>query len=457
MAEARTMPYAPEAEAALLGTMMVYGGAARTAFESGLVEDQFYLSAHQCICHALFSLYQEGKGTDLAAAATRLQDENELDHVGGLSYLTSLTNAAVTSANTRDYVQIIQDKALVRRMIETADQISKDGLGGVEDINDYLDGCEKAVLDVSRRRRTSEFQTSAQVISSVMEQIRKMSDNHSDITGLKTGFADFDHLTHGLQAGDLDILAARPSMGKTAVMLNFALNVASYQRDKAVAVFSLEMSAEQLGMRLLSAASHVPGDLIKTGRLEDGDNWQLVSAAAQRLQKLKLYIDDTPGTRVADIFSKCRRLQQQEGLSLVLVDYIQLISGSRGQTNDYNRQQEVSEISRSLKSLARELNVPVIALSQLSRAVESRENKRPMLSDLRESGAIEQDADIVMMLYRDSYYNDAAKLEADKTGSEPLELNIAKHRNGATRMIKLMFEPRTNALMNIAHESGPQG
>ena len=444
------LPSAVEAEASLLGTMMLYDNAAKTAIEMGLNEDDFFVEANRRIFHALLSLYQDGTIIDLTSAATRLKDQGELDRVGGLAYLTQLTDASVTSSNTREYVHQIQDKALIRKMIAATEEIARKGLEeGQPDIDAYLDAAEKAVLDVSRNRRTSEFKTAPEIMNNVLEQIKLRSENHSVVTGLKTGFREFDKMTHGLQNGDLDILAARPSMGKTAVMLNFALNAAAYAPQKAVAIFSLEMSADQLGMRLLSAKSRVAGDKLKTGDLGKDDDWQRVSDAAQQLKRSKIFID-TPGSKVPQIFSKCRRLQQQEGLSLVLIDYIQLITGSRA-TNDVSRQQEVSDISRALKALARELNVPVIALSQLSRAVEQRENKRPMLSDLRESGAIEQDADIVLMLYRDSYYNPAAKDEADKNGSEPLEINIAKHRNGATGKFNLMFEASTNALMNIEY------
>ena len=445
------LPSAVEAEASLLGTMMLYDNAAKTAIEMGLNEDDFFVEANRRIFHALLSLYQDGTIIDLTSAATRLKDQGELDRVGGLAYLTQLTDASVTSSNTREYVHQIQYKALIRKMIAATEEIARKGLEeGQPDIDAYLDAAEKAVLDVSRNRRTSEFKTAPEIMNNVLEQIKLRSENHSVVTGLKTGFREFDKMTHGLQNGDLDILAARPSMGKTAVMLNFALNAAAYAPQKAVAIFSLEMSADQLGMRLLSAKSRVAGDKLKTGDLGKDDDWQRVSDAAQQLKRSKIFIDDTPGSKVPQIFSKCRRLQQQEGLSLVLIDYIQLITGSRA-TNDVSRQQEVSDISRALKALARELNVPVIALSQLSRAVEQRENKRPMLSDLRESGAIEQDADIVLMLYRDSYYNPAAKDEADKNGSEPLEINIAKHRNGATGKFNLMFEASTNALMNIEY------
>ncbi|MBQ6489383.1 MAG: replicative DNA helicase [Solobacterium sp.] len=442
------LPSAPEAEASLLGTMMVYPNAARTGMEEGLSEDDFFVDVNRRIFTAVSSLYHEGSPVDLTTVSTRLKDLGQLELVGGFAYLTSLTDAAVTSHNTKHYVALIHDKAVLRKLIEAAQTIVEEGTSGQADINEYLDQSEKAILDVSRSRRVSEFKGSPELMTSVLDMIQKMSDNHSDITGLKTGFRDLDHVTHGLQKGDLIILAARPSMGKTAVALNLALNVALYQPKQAVAIFSLEMAAEQLAMRLLSARSRVAGDKLKTGYLTN-EEWNRVNEAAGELKMLKLYVDDTPGIKTTDIFSKCRRLQAEQGLSLVLIDYIQLITGNSSGRNEVNRQQEVSEISRNLKALARELGVPVIALSQLSRLVEQRENKHPQLSDLRESGAIEQDADIVMMLYRESYYNQEMKDNLDPDASEPLEINIAKHRNGATRRINVAFEASTNALMNI--------
>lgn len=443
----RQMPSAPEAEASLLGTMMVYHDAARTAMEEGIREDDFYTDANRRIFNAMVSLYNQGSPIDMTTVYTRLQDMNLLEQAGGIEYLTRISDAAVTSANTKSYVKMIHNKSITRQMITAAESIVNDGFEGGEDIDAYLDASEKAILDVSRNRKAGEFKTPQELVSSVLENIRQMSENHSEITGLKTGFRELDNTIHGLQRGDMIVVAARPSMGKTAVSLNLALNVALYNKPGAVAIFSLEMAAEQLETRLLGARSHVHLEFLKTGRLNN-DQWNAVNEAASDLAQSEIYIDDTPGIKMSEIFSKCRRLQADRGLNLVLIDYIQLISGSGGKSSE-SRQQEVSEISRNLKALARELKVPVIALSQLSRTVEQRENKRPMLSDLRESGAIEQDADIVMMLYRESYYDEAAKEEADKTGSERLEINIAKHRNGAVRKVYLAFEAPTNALYNI--------
>ena len=444
---ARVLPSAPEAEATLLGNMMVYPAAARIAMEEGLSEEDFFAEANRRIFLAIDSLYKQGSVIDLTTVVTRLSDMDLLDKCGGLPYLTDLSDAAVTSANVKSYVAMVHDKAVIRKMIEATEKMAEEGYSGQTDINEYLDACEKAVLEISRNRRTSEFRNSPELMTEVLENIQKMSDNRTDITGLKTGFNDFDHTLHGLQKGDLIVLAARPAMGKTAVALNMAMNVAAYQPRGAVAIFSLEMAAEQLAMRLLSAKSHIPGDKIRTGRLDDSD-WSRLNEAAGELKMSNIYIDDTSMIKVPEIFSKCRRLKADVGLNLILIDYIQLITGS-GSRNE-NRQQEISEISRSLKALARELEVPVIALSQLSRSVEQRDNKHPMLSDLRESGAIEQDADIVLMLYREAYYDEAIREQAQKEGNERLEINIAKHRNGATRKVYLAFENTTNALYNIA-------
>lgn len=446
----RQLPSAPEAEASLLGTMLVYPSSTRIAMEEGLSEEDFFVEANRKIFAVASELYNSGEQIDITTVFTRLNDKNLLNETGGIEYLTKLSDAAVTSYNTKSYVELIRDKAIARKMIEAAEKISEDGFENSSDIDEYLDESERLILDISRNRKTAEFRSPTDVMNAVMQQVQMMSENRSDITGYKTGFVELDHTLHGFQKGDLVILAARPAMGKTAVALNLAMNVANYNPSGAVAIFSLEMPAEQLGMRLLSARSHVAGDKIKTGRLGNED-WNAVNEAAADLSKLPVYIDDTSTIKIPEIFSKCRRLQAEHGLNLVLIDYIQLITGSSKRSSE-SRQQEVSDISRSLKGLARELKVPVIALSQLSRTVEQRENKRPMLSDLRESGAIEQDADIVMMLYRDAYYNEESKEKANETGSERLEINIAKHRNGATRTVNVAFEGATNALYNIQND-----
>lgn len=443
----KELPSALEAEASLLGTMMVYPNSARLAIEEGLDQDDFFSEANRNIFIAASELYREGTPIDFTTVSTRLEDKNQLDKSGGISYLTDLLEASVTSANTKNYVNLIRDKALMRSMIETAEKIAQEGFDGQPNVDEYLDKAEKAVLEVSHNRRAGEFKSTPSLMTTVLDNIHKMAESKSDVTGIKTGFVELDRTLHGLQRGDLIIIAARPSMGKTAVALNVAMNVAMYQPDQAVAIFSLEMGAESLATRLLSAKSQIMADKMKSGRLSDTD-WNQLNEAAGELRAAKIYIDDNAVCKVSDIAAKARRLQAEQGLSMIMVDYIQLVTGDR--RGGENRQQEVSDISRGMKSVARELNVPVVALSQLSRSVEQRENKRPMLSDLRESGAIEQDADVVMMLYRDSYYNETAKQEADQNNSEMLEINIAKHRNGATRRINLAFQANTNALYNVS-------
>lgn len=450
MKQDRQLPSAPEAEASLLGTMMVYPGSARLAIEEGLMPDDFFIEANRNIYSAAYNLYREGSPIDLTTVSTRLGDLNLLERSGGVTYLAELLDASVTSYNTKNYVNMIREKALMRKMIDAAEKIIDEGMNGQPDVDEYLDASEKAIMEVSHNRHGGEFVSTPVLMNAVLANIHKMADAHSNVTGMKTGYDALDNTLHGFQPGDLIIIAARPSMGKTAVSLNLAMNVAMYQPEQAVAIFSLEMGAESLGMRLLSAKSQIRADALKTGQLSDTD-WNRVNEAAGELRAAKIYIDDNPMCKVADIASKARRLQAEQGLSLIMIDYIQLITGDRKSSGE-NRQQEVSDISRGLKNVARELGVPVIALSQLSRSVEQRENKHPLLSDLRESGAIEQDADVVMMLYRDSYYNEAAKEEAERTNNESLEINIAKHRNGATRKIYLAFQANTNSIFNISNQ-----
>lgn len=447
----RQMPSSLESEQSLLGTMLVYANSVSTAIEAGLNSSDFYLDGHRKIYSAIFDLQSEGKPVDMTTVTNRLNENKCLPQVGGIEYLMQLCDSAVTSANTKTYVEIIQNKAFMRNLIETSQMIAEEGLDGQSDVDDFLDSAEKRILSVTRTRRTSEFRTGAEVINSVLENIQKMSDNHSSITGVATGFKDLDRLTHGFQSGDLIILAARPSMGKTAFALNLGMNIAQLEPKKAIALFSLEMPAEQLISRILSAKSTVMGDHLKTGYLSTGE-WNQLSEAVTELKGTKIFIDDTPGVRVSEVFSKCRKLQSEHGLSCIIIDYIQLLSGS-GKTGD-NRQQEVSEISRNLKALARELKIPLIALSQLSRGVEARTDKRPMMSDLRESGALEQDADIIMLMFRESYYDDEKKEEAIKNGIETVEVDVAKHRNGATRRIDVAFKADINAFYNI--DKNPQ-
>ena len=434
--EMKILPSAVEAEESLLGTIMVYPSSARIAIESGLTEEDFYSDVNRQIFEAILNMFQTGIDIDLTSVITYLRDANKLDKVGGTEYLARLSKAAVTSANTKSYVTLIQDKALMR---------------GQPNVIDFLDDAEAKILKVSRDRRTKELESSAEVFKKVSDTIALREEKKSNITGIKSGFRDFDNITHGLQKGDLLILAARPSMGKSALALNFALQVAQHNRDAgAIAIFSLEMPTESLGFRLLSAKSRIDGGKLQTGRLRQ-DEKNAVNEAIVDLSKMKFYMDEQSNITVNEIFSKCRRLKNEHGLAFIIIDYIQLVSpGAHSKSG--TREQEVSEISRNLKALARELEVPVLALSQLSRGVESRDDKRPRLSDLRESGAIEQDADIVMLMYRESYYNEQAKELAKQNNIESIEINIAKHRHGEIGRFELAFEQSTNAFLNYAPE-----
>ncbi|NLC96790.1 MAG: replicative DNA helicase [Erysipelotrichaceae bacterium] len=451
----KTLPNAIDAEQSLLGTIMVYPNAARISIESGMISDYFFLDSHQKIYNIVTDLYNEGKPIDITTVSTRLNDLNLLTLVGGLDYLMNLSDTAVSSYNTKTYVELIQNKAFMRNMIDACNIIIDSGMDGQTDIDDYLDTAEKLVLDVSRNRRATEFRSSSTLVGEVIETIKKRADNRSNVTGIKTGFTDLDNVTHGFQRGDLIILAARPAMGKTAVALNLMTKIAQYQNDQAVAIFSLEMPAEHLIQRMLASKSTVSGGKIATGSLSNTE-WSKLSEAAQELKNTNIYIDDSPIIKVSEIFSKCRKLQTEKGLSAIMIDYIQLLSGSGSGSSKENRQQEVSEISRNLKALARELKVPVIALSQLSRGVESRSDKKPMISDLRESGSIEQDADIVMLLFREKYYKkEDGEIEGkeDPMEVQPLDVDIAKHRNGATKVIRFAFQPATSAIYTSDSES----
>jgi len=445
----RQLPSSIEAEQAILGAVLVYEDAIKTVVEIGLEPEDFFLDANRRIYQVMLAIFEQSKAVDMTILTTRLVDQSMLARVGGEEYLWVLLDTATSPANLKHYVSLIQDKARLRLLHETASKIATESIDGQTDLDEVLDEAERRILDVTRSRRTSEFKKSTDIITDVMARIAMMSENKSSVTGMKTGYREMDNITAGLQPGDLIILAARPSMGKTAFALNIGMQVA-HLNQLPVAIFSLEMPAEQLMMRMLSAKSRINGSSLRTGYLEGNDHLSLTEAAND-LRQTPIYIDDTPGVRVTEIFSKCRKLQTEHGLGAVIIDYIQLIVGSR---RSENRQQEVSEISRMLKGLARELKVPVIALSQLSRAVESRTDKRPMLSDLRESGAIEQDADIVMFLYRDEYYErfkaeDGNEKPVEDGESETVEINIAKHRNGATKKIELSFQRNINAFYEI--------
>lgn len=437
----RILPHSLDAEKALLGASLMYPFALKNASELGLLSEDFFLDAHRIIYNAMVDIVEAGKMVDGTSLIARLTDLAMLNRVGGADYIMELADNSVSSANIKYYIEIIQDKAYMRNLILTAQKIAESGFHGAEAIDDVMDEAEKQILHVTRTRRTSDFKDTKETVAAVMDNITRMSEQKSNITGIKTSFSALDNTTNGLQRGDLIILAARPSMGKTAFAINLAIQVARHNQ-LPVAIFSLEMPAEQLIMRMLSAAARVEGNKLRSGYLNN-TQWNALNEAAVELRNLPIYIDDTPSAKVGEIFSKCRKLSSEKGLGMIVIDYIQLISAAK---SSENRQQEVSEISRNLKALARELKVPVIALSQLSRLVERREDKRPMLSDLRESGALEQDADLVWFLYRDDYY----QKENTEGTQEKVEVDIAKHRNGPTRKIELAFDRNINKFYNYA-------
>ena len=427
--------------------MLVYPDATRTALDAGLEADDFFFENNRVVFNAIKELDELSKEITSASVRNRLNDKGEFDKVGGNQYLANLERASTSIYDIIEYFEILRDKSMMRKMIRAAEKIVSEGYQGKGDISEFLDESERAVLGVTRSRRTDEFIDSISLVDNTLKKIRLLSENKSDITGIKTGLIEMDRVLHGLQRGSLNILAARPSMGKTAVALNIAVNVAAYQPKGAVAVFSLEQPAEQIAMRILSTCSRINNTKITTGQGMREEDWNRLYEAAARLKASNnIYLSESPIQKMSDIFSKCRRLQAEIGLSLIVVDYIGLLSGGRGNST----QEIIADYSRNLKALARELNVPVLALSQLSRRVEERPDKRPMLSDLRDSGAIEQDADVVMLLYRESYYNKELKEEANNKGQEKLEINIAKNRNGMTKTFEVVFENHTSAIFNIA-------
>ena len=431
----RILPHSTDAEKAVLGALMQFSNSMRDAMDQGLQPTDFFVENHARIFEAMLDLYNANQVVDIRTVTTKLEDKRLLNGLGGPEYLFDLTEHAVSSSNVKYHIDLIQDKAHQRRLYETARKIVEEAADPEADLDDLLSDSEKALLDVTRNRKTTDFRQGAEVADSVYNHVRELSVRKTSITGLTTGFKEFDKITNGLQKGDLIILAARPAVGKTAFALNLGLQC-SKRNDATVALFSLEMPAEQLMTRMLSCESRVSNNVLKTGKLSE-DDWSKLNQGTNTLKACKMFIDDSSTIKVNEIFAKCRKLKADKGLDLVIIDYLQLISG-RGRASD-NRQVEVAEISRSLKQLAREVDCPVIALSQLSRSVEQRTDKTPMLSDLRESGSIEQDADIVIFLDRADYYNHGKKSEKSEgtnepTSSEdfvPARVIFAKHRNGA--------------------------
>ncbi len=438
----KVMPQKIDAEQSVLGAMFLSKNALEKAVES-LNKDMFYLDSHKKIFEVMKNLDDKKIPIDITTVTNALEEKNLLNQVGGVAYLTELVNIVPTAANVEQYIKIIEDKYLRRNLIEAGTEITSLGFSSPDDIGDVLDEAEKKIFDVVKNRRGSEFKTIQDVLFKAQADLEKLSSMKNEITGVPTGYYDIDKLTSGFHENELIIIAARPAMGKTAFALNMAVNMA-INAKKSVALFNMEMGAEQLITRMLSSVGQIESSKLRTGKLEHND-WKRVNEAISRLADTKIFIDDTPGMTVSEMRAKCRRLANSEdGLDIVIIDYLQLISGSARYAGQ--RQQEVSEISRSLKTMAMELNIPVVALAQLSRSVEGREDKRPLLSDLRESGSIEQDADIVAFLYRDDYYNKESAIDEDTSKSEFI---IAKHRNGPTATVNMIFKRNTGSFFNM--------
>ncbi|MGE6379666.1 replicative DNA helicase [Peribacillus muralis] len=434
----RIPPQNVEAEQAVLGAIFLEPSSLTVTSEV-LIPEDFYRSSHQKIFNVMINLNDEGKAVDLITVTEELAATKNLEEVGGVSYLSELAGSVPTAANVEYYARIVEEKSLLRRLIRTATNIAQEGYSREDEVEELLGEAEKTIMEVAQRKNSGSFQNIKDVLVATYDNIEILTNRKGDVTGIPTGFAELDRMTAGFQRNDLIIVGARPSVGKTAFALNIAQNVAT-KTEENVAIFSLEMGAEQLVMRMLCAEGNINAQNLRTGSLTDED-WRKLTMAMGSLSNAGIYIDDTPGVRIGEIRSKCRRLKQEHGLGMILIDYLQLIQGD-GRSGD-NRQQEVSEISRSLKALARELKVPVIALSQLSRGVEQRQDKRPMMSDIRESGSIEQDADIVAFLYRDDYY------DKESENKNIIEIIIAKQRNGPVGTVSLAFVKEYNKFVNL--------
>ena len=438
----RVMPHSIEAEQSVVGAMLMDKDAILTASEIISGQD-FYQTSYGVIFDSMVELFNEGKPVDLITLQARLKEKDVPPEIASLEFVRDLVTAVPTSANVKYYAEIVYEKAMMRKLIKINDEISNTCYAGKESLPAVLEYTEKAVFDLLQKRNTGDEVPIKQVVLNALDRIEKASKSKGTVTGIPTGFIDLDYKLSGLQPSDLILVAARPSMGKTAFVLNIAQYVA-FKKDKGVAVFSLEMSKEQLVNRLFSLESQVDAQALRTGNLKDSD-WEKLIEGAGIIGKSELVIDDTPGISVSELRSKCRKYKLEHDIQLIIIDYLQLMTGSVGKRSE-SRQQEISEISRSLKALARELNVPVIALSQLSRAVESRPDKRPMLSDLRESGAIEQDADVVMFIYRDEYYN------KDSEYKKQAEIIIAKQRNGPVGTVNLAWLGEYTKFANLSRQ-----
>ena len=438
----RVMPHSIEAEQSVVGAMLMDKDAITTAGEI-ISGDDFYQASYGVIFDSMIELFNEGKPVDLITLQERLKEKDVPAEIASLEFVRDLVTAVPTSANVKYYAQIVADKSVMRKMIKLNEEIENMCYVGKEPLESIMEQTEKSMFQLLQRRTTGEYVPIKQVVLNALDKIEKASKSKGTVTGIPTGFIDLDYKLSGFQPSDFILIAARPSMGKTAFVLNIAQYMA-FKKNKAVAIFSLEMSKEQLVNRLFSLESQVDAQSLRTGNMKDSD-WEKLIEGAGVIGQSKLIIDDTPGISISELRSKCRKYKLEHGLDIIIIDYLQLMTGSVGKSSE-SRQQEVSDISRQLKGLARELNVPVVSLSQLSRAVESRPDKRPMLSDLRESGAIEQDADVVMFIYRGEYYN------KDSEFKKQAEIIIAKQRNGPVGTVNLAWLGEYTKFANLSRQ-----
>ena len=448
----KIMPQAIEIEQCVLGAMFLSDQAVKKCVEN-LTPDVFFLDAHRKIFEVMQNLSEQNIMIDAPLVIAELEKRGILDSVGGTEYLTVILNSVISSSNIDEHIKIVNEKAILRRLIDVSSSIIDNAYDGDTELSDVLENAETKILNVVKTRKGSEFKSIQDVLNRTVEQINRIVDNKGEVTGLSTGFTDLDKLTTGFHPHELIIIAARPAMGKTAFALNLATNIAQ-STTKTVALFNMEMGAEQLAMRMIAAEGELDQGKLKRGELDKND-FNKIDEAVARLGNTNLVIDDTSGMTIGEIKAKCRRLASSEnGLGIVIIDYLTLIMGSTKYQG--NRQQEVSEISRSLKTMAMELDIPVVALAQLSRNVEQRDDKRPMLSDLRESGSIEQDADIVAFLYRDDYYQ-LKKGQEETSDISQSEFIVAKHRSGPTDTINLLFKRNISKFVSIVKKETENG
>lgn len=431
-------PHDIDAEQAVLGSMLTDKDAVAEAIET-LKEEDFYRDDNKAIFEAVLNLYSKSEPVDIITLKDELESMGKFEQVGGFEYLASLPDKVPTTANVQKYIKIVEEKSLLRNLIKTANEIIDLGYSSTEDVEDIMDNAERKIFDIMQRKSQKGYTPIKDVLVESFTKLEELYNRKQHITGVPTGFVELDYKTAGLHGSELILVAARPAMGKTAFALNIAAN-AALRGNVPVAIFSLEMSKDQLVNRILCGEAMVDSNKVRTGKLEE-DDWVKLAGAIGPLSEAEIYIDDTPGISIMEIRTKCRKLKMEKNIGLVVIDYLQLVQGSNKRSG--SREQEISEISRSLKILAKEINVPVIALSQLSRAVEQRPDHRPMLSDLRESGAIEQDADIVMFLYRDDYYNK----ESEK--KDIAEVIIAKQRGGSTGTVELLWMGNYTKFVNL--------